>query len=75
MVFLRSYADRKPKAFSVELLFEANDASRLEIAAKQGPHDCCMILDLCAGRVRGFPNQRSVSSIQPLSGASSGGPE
>jgi hypothetical protein len=32
-------ADRNPKALSVELLFEANDTSRLEIAAKQGPHD------------------------------------
>src|SRR5271156_2995850 len=38
-------ADRKSNAFSVELLFEAHHASRLEIAAKQGPHDLGMIFD------------------------------
>src|SRR3984957_9559929 len=38
-------ADRNPNAVSLELLFEAHHASRLEIAAKQGPHDCCMLLD------------------------------
>src|ERR1700733_2491504 len=38
-------ADRNPNALSVELLFETHHASRLEIAAKQGAHDRCMILD------------------------------
>ena len=38
-------ADWNPNALSVELLFEAHHASRLEIAAKQGSHDCCMIVD------------------------------
>src|SRR6202453_3161717 len=38
-------ADRKPNAFSVELLLKAHHASRLEIAAKQGPHDLGMIFD------------------------------
>src|SRR5271167_2057240 len=42
-------ADRKPNALSIELLFEAHHASRLEIAAKQGPYDCCMILDDAQG--------------------------
>ena len=42
-------ADRNPNPLSVELLFEAHDVSRLEIAAEQGPHDCCMILDDAQG--------------------------
>src|SRR3984957_19760407 len=44
-------ADRKPKALSVETLLETHHASRLEIAAKQGPHDCCMIIDDAQGAV------------------------
>jgi hypothetical protein len=38
-------ADRNPNLLSVELLYEAHHASRLKIAAKQGPYDCGMILD------------------------------
>src|ERR1700733_3438847 len=38
-------ADRNPNALSVELLFETHHPSRPEIAAKQGAHDRCMILD------------------------------
>src|SRR5258707_11719456 len=44
-------ADRNPNPLRVELLFEANDGSRLEIAAEQGPHDCCMILDDAQGAI------------------------
>src|ERR1700681_2375969 len=44
-------ADRNPKAFIIKLLLEAHHASRLEIAAKQGPHDCCMIIDDAQGAV------------------------
>src|SRR5260221_3502417 len=38
-------ADWKPKALSVETLLETHHASRLEIAAKQRPHDLGMIFD------------------------------
>src|ERR1700733_12341053 len=44
-------ADRKPNALSVELLFEAHHASRFEIAVKQRPHDCRMILDDVQGAI------------------------
>ena len=34
-----------PNALSVETLLETHHASRLEIAAKEGPHDAGVILD------------------------------
>ncbi len=38
-------ADRKPKALSIQLLFETHDASRLEIAAEEGAHDLGMVVN------------------------------
>src|ERR1700722_5142631 len=38
-------ADRDPNVLDVKLLFEAHQASRLEIAAKQKAHDLGMIVD------------------------------
>src|SRR5271168_5385507 len=44
-------ADRNPNLLRVELLLEAHYASRLEIAPKEGAHDCCMILDDAKGAI------------------------
>ena len=38
-------ADRKPKARSVQLLYETHDAPRFEISPKEGAHDLGMVLD------------------------------
>ena len=44
-------ADRNPKALSIESLFEANDASRFQIAPEDGAHDRCMVLDDVQGAI------------------------
>jgi hypothetical protein len=58
-------ADWKPKVLSVELLLEAHHTSRLEIAAKQGAHDCCMIIDDVQGACLDPVAQRDYAAHRP----------
>jgi hypothetical protein len=56
-------ADRTPNPLCVELLFETHHASRLEIPAKQRPHDLGMIIDDVQGAILDPVAQRDYAAL------------